>query len=110
MDFKDGLYRVTFGTPRGSGNGVAHLSGGKLYGGDSMMAYAGTYSLGGGTFLAEVRAFKHSSVPGMESTLGTNEAQLTIKGKVDGTTMTGTGTAPQAPGVTLQVRLERISD
>lgn len=105
-----GLYKVTFGTPLGSGYGVAYLSDGKLHGGDSMMAYAGTYSIDGGNFTANVHAFQHSQVPGMTSTLGTNNAQLSIQGTVQGTTMTGQGQSPQAPGVNLQVRLERLQD
>jgi hypothetical protein len=108
MDIESGLYRVTFGTPMGGGNGVAHLADGKLHGGDSMMAYVGSYSVDGGNFTANVHAFRHSNVPGMVSTLGTNDAQLSIKGTVQGTTMTGQGNSPQAPGVTLQVKLEKL--
>ena len=110
MDIESGLYRVTFGTPMGSGFGVAHLANGKLHGGDTMMAYIGNYSIDEGTFTADVHAFKHSSVPGMASTLGTDDAHLSINGTVAGSTMTGQGTSPQAPGVTLHVKLERLQD
>lgn len=108
MEIESGLYRVTFGTQAGSGYGVAHLADGKLHGGDSMMAYVGTYSIDGGNFTAQVHAFKHSSVPNMISTLGTNDAQLNISGTVQDNTMTGQGTSPQAPGVSLQVKLEKL--
>jgi len=104
----DGLYRVTFGTPLGSGYGVAYLGDGNLHGGDTMMAYVGSYSIEGSSFTAEVHAFQHSQVPGMTSTLGTNDAQLKITGTVQGDTMTGQGTSPQAPGITLQVKLDKL--
>src|SRR5687767_2369427 len=108
MSIENGLYRVTFGTPYGSGFGVAHMVEGELHGGDSMMAYVGGYSVDGDRFTANIHAFKHSTVPNIESTLGTENAQLSITGTVQGGSLTGQGTAPQAPGVTLQVKLEKL--
>jgi hypothetical protein len=108
MSIQEGLYRVTFGTPMGAGYGVAYLADGHLHGGDSMMAYVGQYTESDGTFSAQVHSFQHSTVPGMTSVLGTNNAQLNVTGTVNGGSITGTGTAPQAPGVTLQLHLERL--
>lgn len=105
-----GLYRVTFGTARGGGHGIAYLRDGHLHGGDSMMAYVGTYDISAGDFTAEVHAFQHSDVPGVTSMLGTSDAHLNIRGTVSGTTMTGQGTSPQASGVSLEVKLERLAD
>lgn len=106
----DGFYKVTFGTPMGAGFGVAYLRDGKLHGGDTMMAYVGTYSVQGGNFTAQVHAFQHSNAPGMVSVLGATDAQLHIQGTVQGSTISGQGTSPQAPGVSLQARLERLQD
>ncbi|MFL6851724.1 MAG: hypothetical protein ACJ8EH_12825 [Sphingomicrobium sp.] len=110
MSIPNGLYRVTFGTGQfGAGYGVAYLNDGQLHGGDTMMAYVGSYNSEGDSFTASVHVFKHSDVPGMTSTLGVNDAQLSVSGTVHGTSVTGTGTAPQAPpGVTLQVKLEKL--
>jgi hypothetical protein len=108
MSIQEGLYRVTFGTPLGAGFGVAHLADGKLHGGDSMMAYVGTYSDEGGAFTAQVHAFQHSTVPGMAPVLGTTNAQLSVSGTVNGQAVNGSGTSPQAPGLTLQFQLERL--
>lgn len=110
MSLQNGLYRVTFGTPLGAGYGVAYLADGRLHGGDSMMAYVGKYEISGGNFTAEVHAFQHSNVPGMASTLGTSDAQLKIAGAVSDSGVTAQGTSPQAPGITLQVKLERLHD
>ena len=105
-----GLYKATFGTPLGMGAGVAYLQDGKLHGGDSMMAYVGTYNIEATNFTADVHVFQHSNVRGMWSTLGTSDAQLSISATIEGTTITGQGTSPEAPGVTLQVTLEKTGD
>jgi hypothetical protein len=109
MALQDGLYVVRFGTPLGEGSGVAHLTDGKLYGGDSMMAYVGKFADDGDTANAEVRVFQHSNVPGMESVLGTNSATLKLSGSVSGNTANLTGSAPQAPGVQLSVSLSPLN-
>lgn len=107
---EDGLYRVSFRTPQGQGTGVASLQKGKLRGGDSMMAYVGSYNEAKGSFEADVRVYQHSQVPGMTSAIGVNEADLHISGTVQGSNVSGTGQAPQVPGVVLQVGLERLHD
>jgi hypothetical protein len=84
MALQDGIYLVRFNTPRGEGSGVAYLTDGKLYGGDSMMAYVGKFSEDGSSANAEVRVFQHSNTPGMESVLGTNSATLKLSGDVSG--------------------------
>lgn len=109
MALKDGLYRVTFATPLGQGTGVAHLQDGKLHGGDSMMAYVGKHKEDGGEVEATVRVFQHSNVEGMTSVLGATAATLTLSGEMQGQSAHLTGTAPQAPGVTLTVRLDPLS-
>lgn len=109
MALNDGFYHVQFGTPLGMGFGVAYLTDGKLYGGDSMMAYVGKYAEEGETANATVRVFQHSSVPGMQSVLGAISATLTLSGPVNGDMAQLTGTAPQAPGVTLSVTLKPLN-
>lgn len=109
MALEDGLYLVKFNTPLGEGSGVAHLTGGKLYGGDSMMAYVGKFKEDGGVLEAEVRVFRHSNVPGMDSVLGTNSATLKLTGSVSGNAATLSGSAPQAPGVQLSVSLSPLN-
>lgn len=42
-----GLYKIAFETPSGTEYGVAYLQDGKLRGGDSGMAYVGSYSMDG---------------------------------------------------------------
>ena len=92
---ENGLYRVSFQTPMGQGTGVAYLHDGRLRGGDSMMAYVGSYNENAGQFTADVRVYQHSQVPGMTSAIGVNEADLHIAGTVQGGNVNGTGQAPK---------------
>ena len=110
MSFEAGLYAIRFQTPVGAGAGVAYLENGKLRGGDSMMAYVGTYNEAGGTLNADVRAYKHTNVPDMVSVFGVDQVDIHLQGTVSGGNAKLTGTAPQAPGVTLQVSMERLHD
>ena len=56
MSFENGLYAIRFQTPLGAGAGVAYLENGKLRGGDSMMAYVGSFNETGGVLTADVHA------------------------------------------------------
>lgn len=110
MSFESGLYAIRFETPLGAGAGVAYLDAGKLRGGDSMMAYVGTYNEAGGTLNADVQAYKHTNVPGMVSVFGMDQVLIQLQGAASGSTAVLTGNAQQVPGVTLKVSMERLSD
>ncbi|MDQ1229283.1 GrlR family regulatory protein [Sphingomonas sp. SORGH_AS_0879] len=110
MAFESGLYAIRFVTPFGGGAGVGYFHNGQLRGGDSMMAYVGTYHESNGRITADVRSYKHTSVPGMASVFGVDEVDIHLEGSVSGDNATLTGTAPQAPGVRLQVSLQRLQD
>lgn len=110
MNFEDGLYKVAFATHLGGGTGVAYLHGGKLRGGDTLMAYVGSYNEHQGKVNADVLVYQHSIVPNMAPALGVSKANLTLNGTVTGGVGTLTGTAPEAPGVTLKLTMERLHD
>lgn len=107
---RNGLYKVTFGTPFGNGYGVVYSEDGKIRGGDSLIYYIGTYSVNGADMSAEVDTDAHSQVPGMTSVLGPSKAKLLLQGRVNGDTVTCQGTSPQAPGITFKATLQRIAD
>lgn len=108
VSFETGLYAIRFQTPFGAGAGVAYLENGKLRGGDSMMAYVGSYNESNGALDADVHAYKHTDVPGMGSVFGVDQVDIHLTGTVSGGNASLTGTAPQAPGVRLQVSMERL--
>lgn len=104
----DGFYTVHFQTPLGAGGGVVFLTNGKLRGGDSAILYAGSYSTNGDDFTAQVKTSRH--LTGMPSVFGLDKVNITLKGKSSGNEARCIGTAPEAPGVSLQATLTRISD
>lgn len=75
-----------------------------------MMFYRGTYAVSGNKLSAEVKSEAHSKAPGMVSVFGTDRVTITATGAHTGTQATLSGTAPQAPGVTLSVKLTRLTD
>jgi hypothetical protein len=65
---RNGSYSTWFRTPQGEGTGIVVLSDGKLTGGDTVLAYAGTYFQNGDRFSASVRTQRHT--PGQPSVFG----------------------------------------
>lgn len=106
--FEHGLYALHFTTPLGEGSGVAYLQDGKLRGGDSTIAYVGSYHVDGGQLHATVLTYKYASVPGMGSVLGVDKAEIVLTGTVSGPSITLMGSTKQAPGITLQVKMQRL--
>jgi hypothetical protein len=104
-DMKNGLYKVVFHTQRGSGAGVVVLHDGRLLGGDSMVAYVGSYQQSGDMFTASVDASTHTNIPGMANVFGTPNPKIQLSGKVAGDSATMAGTSPNAPGVSFQAIL-----
>lgn len=104
----DGFYGVQFKTPRGEGAGVVVLANGQLRGGDSALAYSGTFSQQGDDFSATVTTSRHAQ--GLPSVFGVDAVNITLPGKSSSTSATCAGTAAQAPGLTFQAVLTRISD
>jgi len=106
---RDGLYRVHFETPSGKGAGVVYIQGGKLWGGDSGLYYVGNYIETGTQLTATVKTNRHSQFPGVISVFGRDQVTIKLVGTVKGDTVTCTGTAAEAPGVTFKAVLSRIS-
>lgn len=110
MPLRDGLFKVSFQTPLGTGNGVAVLEGGKLRGGDSMMYYAGPYSQDGDKFSAKIATGRHSHVQGMSPVFGQDSVNIAVEGTTQGDSAQMTGTAAEVPGVSFQASLTRLGD
>lgn len=109
MALQNGLYRVTFATPLGQGTGVIYLYDGELHGGDGSMFYIGSYQEDGVSFSANVKIGTHTKYAQIESVFGVEEAHIYLQGTSSGATATVTGSSPQAPGVSFQARLDRLS-
>jgi hypothetical protein len=104
----DGFYGARFKTPKGEGAGVVTLANGQLRGGDSALAYSGTFAQEGDDFTATLVTDRHAQ--GSPSVFGIDAVNISLTGKSTGASATCAGTAKQAPGLTFQAVLTRISD
>jgi hypothetical protein len=107
---RDGRYSVWFRTPLAEGTGVVVLApDGKLTGDDTIMSYTGYWRADGEQFEATLVAARHSPGPGAFGEVDDLEVTLTGRCKGD-VTASCTGTAKQAPGLTLEATLVRMDD
>jgi hypothetical protein len=107
---ENGLYSAVFGTQMGDGTGIVFLQDGQARGGDSLMAYTGTYKVTGDTLVADLLVKKHANIPGMQSVFGRDMVNITIRGRISGDQVELTGTAKEVPGAQFKARLKRISN
>jgi hypothetical protein len=107
---RDGLYKVQFQTRMGIGFGVVYARAGNLWGGDAALYYVGKYSLSGNTISAKVETNRHSNAPGAVSVFGVDHVLITLNGTVNGDTVTTSGKAAEAPGISFDATLTRIHD
>jgi len=105
---RNGSYSAWFRTPKGEGIGVVVLNDGKMIGGDTVIAYTGSYVEEGDKFTASITTERHTQ--GQPSVFGIDEIDLTLTGKSTPTTASCTGTAKQAPGLTFEATLVRMAD
>lgn len=108
----NGLYKLAFESRTGTDYGVAYLHEGKLRGGDSGMAYLGTYTQDGQLFSADVFVTQHRHVPGAVSVLGLNDLRVELHGLVDSESfmVRVRGSSPELSSVRFAARLSLIAD
>lgn len=107
---RDGLYKIAFQTQLGVGAGVAHLIGGRIWGGDGGLYYTGSYKIDGSQFDGAVTTASHTEHPGLVSVFGVNEAHVHLTGTWNADSADLTGKAAEAPTVTFTVHMERVAD
>lgn len=106
----EGLYKVQFQTPLGLGSGVVYAKDGRLWGGDSIIYYIGTYDVRDNQLTAIVSINKHSNISGFGSVFGVDRATITLSGRVEGDNIVTRGSAREAPGIPFDAHLTRLSD
>jgi len=106
---RNGSYSAWFRTQRGEVTGIVELNDGKVTGGDTVLAYAGSYTEDGDVFTALIATRRHT--PGQPSVFGIDNVDLTLTGNSSAaTTASCNGTAKQLPGMTFEAVLIRITD
>jgi hypothetical protein len=110
---RNGSYSVWFrtrqetGVMQGEGTGVIELNDGKVTGGDTVLAYTGSYVVEGDKFTASVATQRHTQ--GQPSVFGIDNVDLTLTGKSTPTTASCTGTAKQSR-MAFEATLVRMAD
>ena len=103
----DGRYSAWFRIPQHrEGMGIVTLSGGKVQGRDTVIAYSGSYAQNGDAFTASIATRRHSE--GQPGIFGIDEVDIELAGTFKATTASCTGTVKQLPGVPFEVVLVRM--
>jgi hypothetical protein len=95
---------------QGEGTGVIELNDGKVTGGDTVLAYTGSYVVDGDQFTAFIATERHTAGQPSIFGIGIDVINLTLTGKSTPTTASCTGIAKQAPGLTFEATLIRMAD
>ncbi|WP_407175391.1 hypothetical protein [Bradyrhizobium sp. STM 3562] len=99
----DGHYVAWFRTELGQGTGRVLLKDGKVFGGDTVISYSGSYQVEGTKFTAVLKTSRHAA--GQSSVFGIDEVEIKLAGTAMGTFATCSGEVEQVPGMLFQVTL-----
>jgi hypothetical protein len=103
---RNGEYVAWFRTPRGSGTGRVRVRDGELSGSDSIISYAGSYTVDGHRFTVRLHTRRHAA--GHDSLLGADEAELTLEGVSHGQVAMCSGCFDGSSDIVLEVTLIRV--
>jgi T3SS negative regulator,GrlR len=104
----NGKYSAWFKTHLGEGTGTVVLQDGNVSGGDTVMAYSGSYQQESDDFHADISIKRHS--PGQLSVFGIDDVDIALTGKSNGKTASCRGRSKPAPGITFEATLIRMND
>jgi hypothetical protein len=107
---KDGTYAAWFKTPLREGAGIVHFADGKIWGGDSIISYSGSYEVDGDRFTATVTTKRHSAGHATVFGAGIDEVELKLVGTSNGKIASCSGTAAAAPGMAFEATLILCED
>ncbi len=103
---RNGEYVAWFRTPRGSGTGRVRLLDGDLSGSDSILSYAGSYTVDGNRFVGRLHARRHTA--GHDALLGDDDAELTLEGVSHGQVAMCSGCLNGSAEIVIEVTLIRV--
>jgi hypothetical protein len=104
----NGRYSAWFRTPLGEGTGIVVLQDGTVSGGDTVIAYSGSYEQEGNDFSAEIALKRHT--PGQLSVFGIDDVEISLTGKSTGTLASCRGKSKPAPGMAFEATMVRMAD
>ena len=104
----NGKYSAWFRTPLGEGTGIVVLQDGTVTGGDTVIAYSGSYQLDGDDFSADIAITRHT--PGQPTVFGIDNVDICLTGKSAGTVASCSGRSRQEPSMAFEATMVRIAD
>ena len=106
-----GLYKVEMHTVRGSRRGVIYAYDGKMMGGNSHLAFVGTYrEHAGGEVSADISTLRHRDDTDCQPSFETDRMTLTLKGRQRGERYHFEGGSTQLPGVAFNSVMTPLSE
>jgi hypothetical protein len=110
--FREGLYKAEFNTLKMEGIGLVVLFHGRIYGGDTMTYYVGTYTVEGDVVSAEVKAATYKGMPiaGIESVFGRDKNTIHLEGQIHGSQIELEARSKQASGIPITIKLQWLSE
>jgi hypothetical protein len=106
-----GLYKVEMHTVHGSRRGVIYAYDGKMMGGNSALAFIGTYrEHAGGEVSADISTLRHRDDVDCPPLFKTDQMTLTLKGRQRGERYHFEGRAAQLPGIAFNSVMTPLSE
>ncbi|WP_051615087.1 GrlR family regulatory protein [Phyllobacterium sp. UNC302MFCol5.2] len=111
-NFREGIYRAEFDTHSMQGIGLVVLRDGRVYGGDTLIYYVGTYSLSGNFITAQVKArpFKGMTSETIASVFGGDENGLELVGEIRGDPISLSGKSQNSLGNDIEIKLNFLHE
>jgi hypothetical protein len=104
----EALWSVQFHANGGiAGSGIVVFENGRLYGGDSMMIYTGTYKVSNGQIEGDLEVEKYANAPGMVSVVGLNKFKLKVSGPLTDGTLTLSAYVVEDPSRKMTIKAVR---
>jgi hypothetical protein len=106
-----GLYKVEMHTVHGSRRGVIYACDGKMMGGNSHLAFIGTYrEHAGGEVSADISTLRHSDDADCQPLFETDQMTLTLKGRQRGERYHFEGRTAPLPGIAVHAVMTPLSE
>ena len=106
----NGLYKIEIETAQGSARGVAVARDGRICGGNSAFAFAGSYRETGDDITAELSVLRHNDDATFKLLFGADEFTLPLKGKRQGEHFVLEADASRSAGIAFNAVMTEISE
>lgn len=107
---RNGLYRSWFKGPHSEGCSAIILLNGRVISSDPGHTYIGYYTVSGGIFVADVHAKRHTQLTLPAAMADLDHFDIHCEGPATAETALLTCTMPEAPGISVEIRMLWIGE